>query len=197
MASQSGLGGKGAVRRLVAGIDDQGCTRILADGPAPRRLIHRSSGLDMVDLWATDMVPPRCDRDDADPSLTPHRYFPGPGGTRFLINRIPSAAQRRALAAAASPQDDINFFAQVPGMAETFERDGGGMHRSPTIDYGLILDGAIDLELDDGVVTRLYAGDSYVLEAARHHWHPLEDSGCTIAVVLVGADSDSVAARLA
>jgi hypothetical protein len=176
------------VRRLVAGIDEHGRTRIFNDGSAPRRVVHEGTGLDMVDFWTTDAVPPTFDLEDSDATLTPHAYFPGPGGTRFMINRIPSAAQRRAFAAAAKPGADADFYAQVPGMAETFEPGGGGMHRSPTIDYGLILAGAIDLELDDGVMTRLSAGDTYVLKAARHNWHPLEELGCTIAVVLVGVD---------
>lgn len=126
---QEAVGG-GDVRRLVAGIDEQGRTRILNDGPAPRRPIHGGTGLDMVDLWATDMVPPAFALDGSDPTLPPHRYFPGPGGTRFMINRIASASRRRALAATATPDAGAAFFAQVPGMTDTFEAGGNGMHRS-------------------------------------------------------------------
>lgn len=176
------------MRRLVAAPDTAGKTRILFDGDAPRGLAHAGTGLDGVHLWSTDAVPPSIVPDPADPTLAPQPYFPEPGGTRFWVNRIPSQAERRRRAATVDlAAAHAAFLAEAPGMAETHEPDGNGMHTSRTIDYGLILEGAIDLELDDGMVARLVAGDSYVLHAARHNWHPLEDVGCTIAVVLVGA----------
>jgi hypothetical protein len=182
-AKETGLG----VRRLVAGPDGSGKTRVLFDGEAPRRVLDDSSGLHWTQLWSSDAVTPVVAPPIDDPTLGTVAYFPAPGGTRFMINRIPSAADRRRTAANAPASAAERFHEQAPGMAETMEPGGDGMHTSQTIDYGLVLDGEIDIEFDDGVRTRLHAGDTYVLHAARHRWHALEESGCTIAVVLTGA----------
>lgn len=178
---------KRPVRRLVAGLDEAGRTRILSDGVPPRRVRHDATGHELNDLWTTDRVPPDFTRDDTDPTLAPHRYFPSAGGTRFMINRLQSRReQRRAAAQADTDAANAAYAAATPGLADTMEPDGAGMHTSTTIDYGLILEGAIDVEFDDGVITRLTAGDSYVLKQARHRWHMLEDEGCVIATVLIG-----------
>ena len=178
------------IRRLVAGPDEQGTTRVLIDGPSPRRIVYAATGMVMTDLWESAAVPPVIERGQgADPVFAGHAYFPLPGGTHFMINRIPSNRVRKAIEA----QVDVAaataaFAAETPGMFDTFEPGGDGMHTSPTVDYGVILEGAIDLELGDGSVTRMSAGDTYVFKAARHKWHPLEDVGCVIMVVLVGAE---------
>jgi hypothetical protein len=179
------------IRRLVAGPDKNGTARVLSDGPSPRRIVNEGNGMVMTDLWSTDAVPPVIERGQgADPVFAGHAYFPLPGGTHFMINRIASARDRREAEARADvAAANAAFGAHVPGMFDTFEHGGDGMHTSQTIDYGLILEGIIDLELGDGSITRLAAGDTYVLQAPRHKWQPLEDAGCVIAVILVGAES--------
>jgi quercetin dioxygenase-like cupin family protein len=44
------------------------------------------------------------------------------------------------------------------------------MHRTKTIDYGIVLDGEIHLELDDGTETRLGPGDIVVQRGTAHGW---------------------------
>jgi len=44
------------------------------------------------------------------------------------------------------------------------------MHASHTVDYGVVLSGEVDLELDDGVVKRLKAGDCFVQNGTLHAW---------------------------
>ncbi len=45
------------------------------------------------------------------------------------------------------------------------------MHRTRTIDYGVVLDGEVDLELDDGSVLTMSAGDVVVQRGTAHAWH--------------------------
>jgi hypothetical protein len=45
------------------------------------------------------------------------------------------------------------------------------MHRTKTIDYGIVLDGEIDLELDDGSETHLGPGDLVVQRGTAHAWY--------------------------
>ncbi len=50
----------------------------------------------------------------------------------------------------------------LDGRAETFEPGGSKMHATSTIDYALILEGELWLELDDGEAVNLSAGDIVV-----------------------------------
>ncbi|MGP4753730.1 cupin domain-containing protein [Agrobacterium pusense] len=75
----------------------------------------------------------------------------------------------------------------APGIAETFEMENPGMHKTPTLDYGVVLDGRITLELDDGASVDLKPGDTFVQHGARHAWRNPNDKPATIAVVLLGA----------
>jgi quercetin dioxygenase-like cupin family protein len=61
------------------------------------------------------------------------------------------------------------------------------MHRTDTLDYGIVLAGSIVLELDDGVQTMLSAGDVLVQRGTIHQWSNPSDTPCTIAFVLIDA----------
>jgi quercetin dioxygenase-like cupin family protein len=61
---------------------------------------------------------------------------------------------------------------------------GAPMHSTPTVDYGLVVAGDVELGLETGSV-RLVAGDSVVMNAVRHSWQAGSD-GCIIATVMVG-----------
>lgn len=60
------------------------------------------------------------------------------------------------------------------------------LHRSYSIDYGIVLSGSLELELDGGAVVALSAGDVVVQRATNHLWrNPSQDAVCRIAFVLI------------
>jgi len=62
------------------------------------------------------------------------------------------------------------------------------MHRSNSLDYGVILSGTVDLELDDGAVTRLGPGDVVIQRGTIHAWHnPSTEHPARILFVLTEA----------
>ncbi len=62
------------------------------------------------------------------------------------------------------------------------------MHRSHSIDYGLVLSGELELELDGGEVTHLRAGDIVVQRGTNHLWRNLSQTAwCRIAFILIEA----------
>lgn len=63
----------------------------------------------------------------------------------------------------------------------------GRMHRTDSLDCGVILGGSIVLELDDGVEVELYAGDTVVQRGTVHKWSNRGTGPCTIAFVLIDA----------
>jgi mannose-6-phosphate isomerase-like protein (cupin superfamily) len=65
------------------------------------------------------------------------------------------------------------------------------MHRTRTIDYGVILSGAVDVAMEDGSVAHLKAGDCLVQLGGMHAWRNESDAPVTIAFVMVGAQKPS------
>lgn len=47
----------------------------------------------------------------------------------------------------------------------------GFMHRTQSIDFGIVLEGTVELELDDGSKTILMRGDVAVQRATQHLWN--------------------------
>src|SRR3954466_3631521 len=60
-------------------------------------------------------------------------------------------------------------------------------HRTDSIDYAVVMSGAIEMELDDGVVVKLRAGDVLVQRGTIHNWVNRGTEPCTVAFVLVSA----------
>ncbi len=61
------------------------------------------------------------------------------------------------------------------------------MHRTQSIDYGIVLEGEMTMELDGGSVTHLKAGDVVVQRGTNHLWHNVSDKPCRMAFVLIDA----------
>jgi quercetin dioxygenase-like cupin family protein len=75
----------------------------------------------------------------------------------------------------------IRIVDMLPGGVSPF-------HRSSSIDYGIVLSGEVELELDDGAVTTAFAGDIIVQRGTIHLWrNPSATEKCRIAFVLIEA----------
>lgn len=58
-------------------------------------------------------------------------------------------------------------------------------HRTASMDYAVIISGKIDMELDDGEVVNLKAGDALVQRGTVHNWTNPGTEPCIIAFVLM------------
>jgi quercetin dioxygenase-like cupin family protein len=58
-------------------------------------------------------------------------------------------------------------------------------HRTDSIDYAVVVSGEIDMELDDGVVVKLKAGDALVQRGTIHNWVNRGKEDCVIAFILI------------
>lgn len=178
------------MKRVVTGHDRAGKSVFVSEGEPPNQKAHAASGFSITEIWSAEEVP-QLPAPGGDPTLERHQYFPGPGGTRFVLVRFPPTAVAEQAAArgvdmVAATQE---FFARFPGLAELMEADHPGMHASQTVDYGVVLAGEVELELDDGTVKRLKAGDCFVQNGTRHAWRNPGAVECVMAAVVVGATS--------
>jgi quercetin dioxygenase-like cupin family protein len=60
-------------------------------------------------------------------------------------------------------------------------------HRTGSIDYAIVMQGEIDMELDDGVSVHLKQGDVLVQRGTIHNWVNNGSEPCLIAFILIDA----------
>jgi hypothetical protein len=114
------------------------------------------------------------------------QWFPGPGGVRFALVTIGPADT-------AHPDDFdlgraiVEVSEKLPGMVEVLEPDHPGMHTTQTVDFAVVLQGELVLELDDGAEVDLVAGDTVVQHGTRHAWNNRGAVPAVMAVTIVGA----------
>ena len=139
-------------------------------------------GFEILKLWGADRPPSF--PDGGSPSAY-RDYFPPVGGFRFGIFTIPPAR-----ATPLTTEEREVAYAQMeemfPGLPAHIEPGSPGMHTSDSIDLGYVISGRIWLELDDGAVEELQAGDTYVQNGTRHAWRNRSSEPCSILVVLIG-----------
>jgi mannose-6-phosphate isomerase-like protein (cupin superfamily) len=154
------VGGFRVPRRIVTGHDDTGVSVVVSDGPVPVTREIPDDGVAFHEVWVTDTAPAVIGAGAEDPTAGALTVPPPTRGTRIRINEfLPGHLDERAL--------------QSP------------VHRTESIDYGIVLDGEITLILDDSEVTAR-AGDIVVQRGTDHAWANRGDTVARVAFVLVG-----------
>jgi mannose-6-phosphate isomerase-like protein (cupin superfamily) len=172
-------------RRVVTGLRD-GKSVFVSDAPVPNAHVYASiPGFMTSVVWATVPVPPLPQRgQEGAPVGT--LITPPPGETRLMVVTFPPDAVMGG--AGFDPERaELEQAQQLPGLAERFEAGNPGMHTTDTLDYDIVLDGEIWLELDDGAEVHLQQGDLVVQCGTRHAWRNRGARPATMAFVLVGA----------
>lgn len=72
-------------------------------------------------------------------------------------------------------------------IVDMLPRAQSPMHRTNSIDYGIVLKGEIELELDDGATTTVREGGIIVQRGTNHLWRNATDQVCRIAFILIEA----------
>jgi hypothetical protein len=173
------------IDRVVTQNTPDGKASFASIGPAPNvvNFVH-TPGFATTTLWATEattLVP----GDGTDNSLRVTSSLPGPGASRFVILQLPPDTVYRdpQFDGAAARREQLEKNA---GLAETIEEDHPGMHTTDTVDYGIVLEGEVWLELDDGVETCIKRHGAIVQTGTRHAWRNKSASPAIIAFVLLG-----------
>lgn len=171
------------VRRVVTGTDETGKSVFISDSVVPNSHdFETMPGQAQTRVWFTPGAPSSVPPGE-EPTDNTGPVVPGPGGASFVI--VSYAPESVFM----SPEFDLAAAGQematyAPDLAELFEPDG--MHRTPSVDYGVVLEGEVWLELDDGAQVRLTRGDTVVQLAARHAWRNKTQAPATVAFVLTG-----------
>jgi mannose-6-phosphate isomerase-like protein (cupin superfamily) len=162
------------VRRVVTGHRD-GKAVVLYDGPAPNQKLRQASGLVSTLLWVTDETPADISG-SMDKSVREIGVPPPPGGTIFRVVDFPPEGTARSREA----------ILKEMGVTDDGGARHAAMHRTRSIDYAIVLEGEIDMLLDDSEV-HLRAGDVLVQQGTNHAWVNRGTAPCRMAFVLIDA----------
>lgn len=174
-----------SVRRVVTGHDATGKAIVLSDGEPP--VVTRSPvqpGLAFHQLWNTTASPAPIGAICDEPTLAYTDTAPPPGGTIIRIVDLPPEGPEGPKF---DPAQAEELFSVVGLAGNTRHHKPGGhplMHRTESIDYGIVLSGEIVLLLDDSEIT-LKAGDMVVQRGTIHAWTNRTDEVCRMAFILV------------
>ena len=97
-----------------------------------------------------------------------------------IDNNDESDGARRAVA---TSHDDGTVFRIVRYEPGVTRRN----HRTDSLDYGILLSGELDMELDDGAVVHLKPGDVVVQRGTIHNWANPGSEPAVMAFVLIAA----------
>jgi mannose-6-phosphate isomerase-like protein (cupin superfamily) len=182
------------VRRVVTGHDAQGRAVFLEDGPVPRvQRVGGPQGPLFFEVWNTRDTPAPIDRASGEPPESGIQLAPPKNGTRIRVLDIPPEDDSIGTL---TPEQAKAHFAEV-GAAAASSHSGSGsrhayMHRTETVDYGIVLEGEITLILDVGETT-VRAGDIVIQRGTNHGWANRSGRNCRIAFILVdGAFQDAL-----
>src|SRR6201993_97325 len=88
----------------------------------------------------------------------PDSVVPGPGGTTLHFVTFPPASvfSNPSFDGEAAREEAL---IRLKGLADHFEKEDPAMHKTNTVDYAVVYDGEIWLELDDAKTIHLKRGD--------------------------------------
>jgi len=162
------------VRRVVTGHDDNGRSVIVSDEEIDGIALGERGG-EGISVWGRDDTA-RFPDDGATPAW--NTVFPPVGGCRLTIFVL-----------APGGSDDFDQFVAT-ALAEYAVAGRPGLHRSPTIDFDIVLSGEVVLEVEAGQEITLRPGDVVVQNGTRHRWINRGSSEARVAAVLIGAEHE-------
>ena len=144
------------IRRVVTGHDTKNVAKVIIDAPATNAK-RPDSGIVSTLMWCTDGAPAE---------MPVGETFEDMGGR--IMGTAPAAHGTRFAV--------IDF---PPGNPPH-------MHRTETVDYVLVLEGEIDMDMDSSTV-KLKAGDIMIQRGTNHAWANRSSARARVAFVLVDA----------
>lgn len=178
------------IYRVVTGHDEDGNAIILENCPLNNVMdLEAVPGTKFHEVWNTNETPAQITHTQIDPTLGPVVLPPMPLGTRIRFVDI--------------PPDTEEFLAQGKGkMKDMFSKVGDEglstvkedsphplMHRTESIDYGVVIEGELTLIVDKGEAV-LKPGSVVIQRGTNHAWANRSGKMCRILFILVGGQYD-------
>jgi len=184
---------KHPVRRIVTGHDKDGTAVIQEDSAVPRvQRIGGDIGPMFHEVWNTRATPAPIDAGSGEPPEEGIVLAPPKNGTRIRVLDIPPEGD--GIRNMTAEEAEAHFAEIGAGSASNAAREGAKhalMHRTETIDYGIVLEGELVLIMDEGETT-VRAGDIVIQRGTNHGWANRSNENCRICFVLIDGEFDEV-----
>ena len=185
------------IHRVVTGHDADGKAVVASDGPLPTVAeIAAIPGTVFHEVWSTQGTPAPVDH-GADPTLGPLMLPPPKQGTRIRFVDIPPDSAEFLAHGAARMKDAFAQIGDVQASTVKAHSPHPLMHRTESVDYGVVIEGELTLVLDDSEVP-LKPGSVVIQRGTNHAWANRSGKPCRMLFVLVdGRYEPGIAAALA
>jgi mannose-6-phosphate isomerase-like protein (cupin superfamily) len=172
-----------AYRRIVTG-NINGKSVVQGDEALLAYQFKTVPGYEHTLIWVNPAIPDLSKEQRFD--NYPDSVVPGPGGTSLHFVTFPpgSAFADPSFNGEAAQKESL---IRLPGLADHFEKEDPAMHKTNTVDYSVVYDGEIWLELDDAETLHLKRGDVVVQNGTRHAWRNKGAKPVTMLFFLNGA----------
>ena len=168
-----------SVRRVVTGHNAAGKSIFVSDGATPHVFCRTPGSTVVHELWETSGMP--ADNSGNDDAIRRGARLPPPkNGSVFRIIDIPPTPPEVEHLEQDYLHKQIGDHAPRKGLPPRHPL----MHRTLTIDYAIIMQGEIDMLLDDSEV-HLKAGDVLIQQGTNHAWVNRGTEPCRIAFILI------------
>ena len=176
---------KTTFRRIVTGHDADKKAIISSDAaPVRTHLVGGPGGAIFYEVWSTGQTPALINTKDGEPEGNDLVLAPPKGGTRIrVIDFPPESDAIRNL----TKEEAAKTFKSMAG--ENASNAGGDaphplMHRTQTVDYGIVIEGELTLIVDRGETT-IKAGDIIIQRGTNHAWANRTNKPCRVAFILI------------
>jgi mannose-6-phosphate isomerase-like protein (cupin superfamily) len=183
--------------RTVTGHDADGKAVVISHGPLPHVAeIAAIPGTVFHEVWCTQGSPVTVDN-GADPSLGALQLKPPAQGTRMRFVDIPPDTEDFLREGAARMHDAFSQIGDTAASTVKAHSPHPLMHRTESVDYGIVIEGEMTLVLDDSEVP-LRAGSVVIQRGTNHAWANRSGRPCRMLFILIdGAYAPEIAQALA
>jgi len=172
------------IHRVVTGHDADGRAIVASNGALPTVVeIAAIPGTVFHEVWSTSGSPAPVGN-GVDPSLGPLMLPPPKQGTRIRFVDIPPDTAEFLAQGAAKMKDAFAQIGDEKASTVKAESPHPLMHRTESVDYGIVIEGEMTLVLDDSEVP-LKTGSVVVQRGTNHAWANRSGKPCRMLFVLV------------
>ncbi len=184
------------IRRVVTGHDDNGRSCITEDGQTVNGIKIETANVEMFEVWSTSGAPAQITPTEPDPTFRPLRIAPDALGTCLRVADLHPGEIRLPTGSEADVSKTILGHGDNPSVGMNANADHPTMHRTETVDYGIVLQGEVWMVMDSGE-TLLKQGDIAIQRGTNHAFENRSDETCRIAFVIIdGKFTDELRAQL-
>ena len=185
------------IHRVVTAHDANGKAIIASNGPLATVVqIAAIPGTVFHEVWETGGTPAPIDN-RADPTTGPLLLPPPAMGTRIRFVDIPPDTQEFLAHGAEKMKDAFSQVGDEKASTVQAHSPHPLMHRTESVDYGVVIEGEMTLVLDDSEVL-LKPGSVVVQRGTNHAWANRSGKPCRMLFVLIdGAYAPEIATAIA